>query len=115
MNSPPPPTPQLPARRRARGLAVAVVLLLAAVAIGVGLRRWISNPTPARPDPPDPRLDYAGPFRNVRPDVEYVGDAACRGCHGDIARTYARHPMGRSLAPIRDALAQAPTDGHNVR
>src|SRR5262249_11786182 len=28
------------------------------------------------------------------------GAAACSRCHGDIAETFRRHPMGRSLAPI---------------
>jgi len=35
--------------------------------------------------------------------VKYVGDTACIGCHAQIADTYARHPMGRSLAPIENA------------
>jgi predicted CXXCH cytochrome family protein len=50
------------------------------------------------PPPPDPRLAYPTPFRNVRPDVKYVGDAACADCHLDIDRTYHDHPMGRSAA-----------------
>jgi tetratricopeptide (TPR) repeat protein len=51
-------------------------------------------------DPSDPRLAYDGPFRNVHPDVGFVGSASCAACHPDIARSYARHPMGRSLAPV---------------
>jgi hypothetical protein len=47
------------------------------------------------------------PWKNARPDVKYVGDAACARCHEDIAATFRRHPMGRSLAPI----ASAPTVG----
>jgi predicted CXXCH cytochrome family protein len=44
---------------------------------------------------------YAGsPFKNARPGVAYVGDAACARCHRDIALAYRSHPMGRSLAPI---------------
>jgi len=51
-----------------------------------------------RPDPapPDPRVTFATPYRNVRPEVKYVGDAACAGCHAQISRTYHAHPMGRS-------------------
>ena len=29
----------------------------------------------------DPRLTYRTPFLNVRPEVAYVGDEACAGCH----------------------------------
>jgi predicted CXXCH cytochrome family protein len=45
------------------------------------------------------------PYMNTRPDVKYVGDAACIRCHADIADTYRRHPMGRSLAPIEASLS----------
>ena len=37
---------------------------------------------------------------NVRPNVEYLGDEACAGCHRDVSRTYHQHPMGQSLLPI---------------
>ena len=40
------------------------------------------------------------PWRNALPDVKYVGDSACARCHAEIADTFRRHPMGRSLAPI---------------
>jgi tetratricopeptide (TPR) repeat protein len=53
--------------------------------------------------PEDPRLAYTGPFRNIHPDVAYVGDAKCTGCHSDKADSYRRHPMGRSLLPISQA------------
>jgi hypothetical protein len=58
------------------------------------------------PDPPtpDPRLVYATPFRNVKPDVKYVGDAACEGCHRSVCKSYHAHPMGRSA----ELLAQSP-------
>src|SRR5207245_8923960 len=49
---------------------------------------------------PDPRLTYAGPYRNIEPNVAYVGDAVCAKCHQDIAETYAKHPMARSLQPV---------------
>ncbi len=48
------------------------------------------------PPPPDPRRTIATPFRNVRPEVAYVGDAACTDCHAAIAQRYQAHPMGRS-------------------
>jgi predicted CXXCH cytochrome family protein len=60
---------------------------------------------PPRAESPDPRLAYAGPFRNVRPDVGYVPDARCAECHEKIAAAYAAHPMGRSLFPVDRAPA----------
>src|SRR5262245_48447559 len=111
---PPPPVPSPPARRRVRGLAAGAVLVLLAAAVGVVvvLPRRGAGP---EPEHSDPRLSYAGPFRNVRPEVGYVGDSACRDCHGDIARAYALHPMGRSLAPVRDVLGRPPHDGPDAR
>src|SRR5207249_11883682 len=55
--------------------------------------------------PPDPRLAYAGPYRNVRPDVKYVGDAACAGCHPVETDGFHRHPMGRSIVPVAHLAA----------
>jgi len=45
-------------------------------------------------------LALDSPYRNIRGDVKYVGDAACARCHAEIAQTYRRHPMGRSLSPV---------------
>ena len=42
----------------------------------------------------------SSPWKNARPGVKYVGDAACAACHEEIAETFRHHPMGRSLAPI---------------
>src|SRR5262245_18255852 len=53
----------------------------------------------------DPRLTYDTPFKNVRPEVQYVGSEACARCHRHIAKTYREHPMGRSLVPVADAPA----------
>ena len=39
-------------------------------------------------------------WKNAQPGVKYVGDLACARCHAEIADTFRRHPMGRSLAPI---------------
>ncbi len=52
---------------------------------------------------PDPRLTYETRFRNVRPDVAYVGDARCAECHVE-AITYPTHPMGRSFMPMNLAM-----------
>ena len=64
-----------------------------------------SGSVPAAPAAPtDPRRSYAGPYRNIDPDVRYVGDAQCVGCHKDVADSYALHPMARSLVPVADLL-----------
>src|SRR5438067_2539227 len=91
-------------------LLLAAVLVAAAVAGAFWYRsytdRTIPAPAPApevavRPDPPppDPRLTFPTPFRNVKPDVKYVGDAACAGCHQAIDKSFHHHPMGRSALP----------------
>jgi hypothetical protein len=84
-------------------LAGAVVLVL----IGAGawaVRSWYNHASPSGQVPAgtsgDPRLAYTGPFQNIHPDVAYVGDEKCAPCHQDIAASYGRHPMGRSLFPI---------------
>src|SRR5437879_5158518 len=88
-------------------IAVAIVITIAAVAAGVwyGLLRPADNPNGGdgsiarEADPlPDPREVFPTPFRNVKPGVAYVGDAACAGCHRDIDKRYHEHPMGRSAA-----------------
>src|SRR5947209_530230 len=45
-------------------------------------------------------------YRNARPGVRYVGDAACTRCHSEIASTYRQHSMGRSLSPIEEARGE---------
>jgi hypothetical protein len=92
------------------GLGVVVVLRLAP---------WRAAMRPERPTAtvgePDPRRTYAGPYRNINPDVRYVGDAQCVGCHDEIAKSYARHPMGRSLVPAADLAGRQryTPDTHN--
>jgi predicted CXXCH cytochrome family protein len=63
----------------------------------------------------DPRLTTATLYRNVRPDVRYVGDAACAECHPHPAESYHQHPMGRSLAPVAHVAANQRYDAgvHN--
>jgi Flp pilus assembly protein TadD len=90
--------------RRLALLAVVLVLLSIGLGFaGLHLYRWFApRPTDvsAAKDSSDPRRAYDGPYRNIHPDVRYVGDAQCTACHADIARTYSHHPMGRSLVPI---------------
>ena len=50
------------------------------------------------PPPADPRLTFDTPFRNVKPDIAYVGDKVCATCHDKIDKSYHHHPMGRSAA-----------------
>ncbi|HEV2970494.1 MAG TPA: tetratricopeptide repeat protein [Pirellulales bacterium] len=84
------------------------VLIAAALAV-VGVIGWYiffhddlqamppNSPEPiAYLPPPDPRLTFPTPFRNVKPDVRYVGDAKCASCHDEIDKTFHAHPMGRS-------------------
>jgi hypothetical protein len=91
-------------------LPFAGVLLL--VGLGV-LGAWLAyrpasrkaqKPTPDSADGTDPRRTYAGPYRNINPDVHYVGDALCFDCHKDVSTSYAQHPMGRSLVPVASLL-----------
>jgi hypothetical protein len=109
------PTPLTPAepsstatngpRRRRRILRHTVLSLGLLAAAG-----WLTVSFFSRPplpvtvsSPSDPRLLYDGPFRNIHPDVAYVGDKSCMPCHADISRSFRRHPMGRSLTPLADA------------
>jgi predicted CXXCH cytochrome family protein len=55
--------------------------------------------------PDDSRLTFDTPYRNVRPEVKYVGDEACTACHLTIAESYRRHSMGRSLVPMAQQAA----------
>jgi hypothetical protein len=87
-------------------------LLTAAILGGGAYLLWPGRSRPVPPgasgeapvravaSPDDPRLAYTGPFENVRPDVKYVGDAACADCHADITQDYRHHGMARSLVPI---------------
>ncbi len=100
-----PAPPSGPGGRSHRWGAVLLGLALLAALVGLlVLPRWRRNPPPplepASEAAVDPRARYAGPYRNVRPEVAYVGDSACTPCHAKIARSYAQHPMGRSLFPI---------------
>ncbi len=92
---------------RGAWLMAAAVLALAVTVAAVAYR-WGTAPAPAPDGRPDPRVAYKGPYRNVHPDVKYVGDAACVQCHVEIAGTFAEHPMGRSLFPTPQVAASQP-------
>jgi Tfp pilus assembly protein PilF len=87
-----------------------VVLILLAAGFWA-VRSWYhrdssSTQTPLGGNPEDPRLTYTGPFQNIHPDIPYVGDEKCSPCHRDIALSFSRHPMGRSLLPVSRIAAQ---------
>jgi predicted CXXCH cytochrome family protein len=46
----------------------------------------------------DPRFTYETIFRNIKPNVKYVGDESCAMCHEELCETFHAHPMGRSAA-----------------
>jgi hypothetical protein len=96
----PPEPPPRPHRWTTLRLVTAVLAFLGCLAFAA----WAWWPRPPRLAAPekatDPRLTFATSFANVRPEVGYVGDAVCARCHQEVARTYRRHPMGRSFAPV---------------
>src|SRR5207248_5908257 len=96
--------PRMSTRRRFALTVFAAAAFLGSLSFVVWRLRPLNTRDSALPTPDlaftDPRLTYPTPYRNVRPDVHYVGDRTCTECHGDIAETYRRHPMGRSLAPV---------------
>jgi Flp pilus assembly protein TadD len=104
---------QQPAEARRPGFPpkasfVAMVCLLLVVGLGIAGALWRgAHLPPARSasfaSQPGPWPQ--SPWLNTRPGVKYVGDAACARCHVDIAETFRRHSMGRSLFPIASAPA----------
>jgi Flp pilus assembly protein TadD len=51
----------------------------------------------------DPRLTYSTPYRNVRPEVKYLGDEVCARCHPTETSSYRQHPMARSMSLVNKA------------
>jgi predicted CXXCH cytochrome family protein len=91
-------------KRTQRSACLLPLLSLLATA-GCGSRSApVTSGVNALPD--DPRLTYATPFKNVKPDVKYVGDRACAQCHVTHSELYHRHPMGRSLAAATGWVGQ---------
>ncbi|HKI34784.1 MAG TPA: multiheme c-type cytochrome [Gemmataceae bacterium] len=112
------PAPRAPAHRRAaRGLILAGLVLLGLAAGAWYFVHGRHDPEPVPPrrgesPPDDPRTAYAGPFRNIAPDVKYVGSAACAGggCHDGKIASFRQHPMGRSLFAIAEVDPAPPED-----
>jgi Flp pilus assembly protein TadD len=78
------------------------LLVVAGLAGALAGWHWRRGGPPAEAEP-DPRVTYPTPYRNVRPEVAYVGDEACAPCHAEVSRTYHEHPMGRSMAVVSAA------------
>jgi predicted CXXCH cytochrome family protein len=79
----------------------------AVVAAAFGFWHWESRlpDIPSRaPANDDPRLTFETPYLNVAPEIDYVGDTVCWSCHPTQAKTYQRHPMFHTLAPLGDDL-----------
>jgi hypothetical protein len=103
-------SPRLTRSRRA-AILVTALLLIGGIVWAVG--RSIVGPRGFKRDSASrsvrPRDVYAdSPYLNVRPEVGYVGDAACARCHREIAEAYNSHSMGRSLAPVRGSAVAPP-------
>ena len=84
-----------------------MILLFGALFVVAGMATsfvsWRKMAKMGRPSVAEP----ASAYPNTRLAVRYVGDSACARCHQEIARTYGRHPMGRSLSPISAAANNA--------
>jgi predicted CXXCH cytochrome family protein len=89
---------------RIYGVVALVGLVLVGVVWGLARARRGAQELPAE-------LEHSAvtrpgmPWKNAQSGVKYVGDATCARCHGDIAKTFRSHPMGRSLSPIASAPA----------
>jgi Flp pilus assembly protein TadD len=115
---PPSGPPAAGGRAKRLWAAAGLVGLLAALGLGAwGALHWWRGPPPtpgptqeaAAPAEGDPRLTFDTPYRNVRPEVRYVGDGACAECHERKAESYHHHPMGRSTAPAAAVSPPEPT------
>src|SRR5262245_5442921 len=93
-----------------------LIYLLLGGAFGIaviGYIIWRQSQPPGTPgSSDDPRVQYAGPYSNVHPDVKYVGDAACADCHDKQTRSYREHPMGRSMHAAGELDLRAIEAGH---
>jgi hypothetical protein len=85
-------------KRRLCLFVAACVLLV--IASGAWLWHKRGAAVAALGEDADPRLTFPTPYQNVRPEVHYVGDGVCAGCHEKIAASFKKHPMGRSLAVV---------------
>ena len=104
--------------RRSDGIRVAEVDKLIAESARVGLETAASGTSlpseNARLASSDPRWTYPTKFRNIKPDVAYVGDSNCAQCHQELCTTFHQHPMGRSaIAAGSDGFESLEVDAMN--
>jgi thioredoxin-like negative regulator of GroEL len=108
----------LPGPMKQGGSRIAMVIVVALALVALAVFGWIwlrggmsrvspTNEQIARPSA-DPRLTYVGPFQNVHPDVQYVGDAACAECHPRETEQFHQHPMHLTMRK-GDQLSSLPT------
>jgi hypothetical protein len=110
------PDPSTTSRLKGRRRLLQAIASLGFLALLCGLTlawwRWhVREPIAA----PDEASTFHSPYRNVEPQVKYVGDQVCADCHWEKWETYRRHPMGHSLAPVGQVAAQLGYDAkaHN--
>jgi predicted CXXCH cytochrome family protein len=100
------PPPEAPRQRLTWLLAAGALAVVAVAGVLLWMQRGAEPDGPGRTStrspaaPPDPRLTYKGLFENIHPSVKYVGSAVCKDCHLEIAESFSRHPMSRSVQPI---------------
>src|SRR5262245_42044350 len=113
---PSPPEPKPVPVEGQRALSLRWLGLLAVVGLGAVLlyfywsRRTVEEVDLGEDPAEDPRITYTGPFRNVHPDVKYVGDVACASCHREIHKGFRQHAMGHSMADIAAVATQQKYD-----
>ena len=112
-------TTPLPARPEPRFLpwiiGALIAGLVASVVIMVAVRVLhppSSKGSSAKHSPPaDPRLTYKGPYKNIHPDVKYVGSKVCAECHTKATEEFHSHPMGQSaFEPYAEPWGELPFD-----
>jgi hypothetical protein len=89
-----------------RSFPLWVIVVAGLVVVGVVAVWWNSTPKPEDlspvVEPVIPAPSFVSPYRNTKPGVAYVGDAACVACHAKTCETYHAHPMGRSMGAVTD-------------
>lgn len=87
-----------------------LLLLLTGTVLAGALLWWGMRPGPGPVDRRAAEADRPLPVsRPARDADEFVGSRACADCHGEIAQTYAAHPMGHSTWRVAsDDPAQLP-------
>jgi hypothetical protein len=106
------PDRETPSARRGPIAILAGSLLL--VGLGLIWTTWNAAQSGGRGAVTDDQSVVASPrspWKNTGPGVAYVGDAVCARCHAEIAETFRRHPMGRSLAPISEVTDASNGEG----